>query len=89
MAENNGGLTKPITQVVGALQGTPMLLVLVIMNLIILGMATYLIKSRSEVLTAERTELIKLLDDCLARQKTTLTNPSQTTSREKNDVDKP
>ena len=43
--EGNGRLTKPLTQVVSALQGTPMLLVLAVLNVLILGMVAYLIKA--------------------------------------------
>ena len=56
---------KPITKVVSALQGTPMLLVVVILNVLILAMVTYLSKARVENMSAERTEILKLLDNCL------------------------
>jgi hypothetical protein len=56
---------KALSKVVSALHGTPMLLVLVVLNLVILGMATYLIKARSSAMQAERTELITSLNKCI------------------------
>jgi len=81
---SNGGLSKPITQVVSALHGTPMLLALLVLNVLILGMVVYLAKARSETMAEERTEILKLLDDCLARQKSSIVDPRA--MREDNNV---
>lgn len=64
---SNGGLTKPLTETVRALSGTPMLLVLLVLNMMILGMITYLLKVRAEQMQLERREIITLLQDCLRR----------------------
>src|SRR5262245_43730415 len=61
----NGGVTKPIIETVRALSGTPMLLVLLVMNLTILGMITYLLKVRGEHIKEERQEIMELLRHCL------------------------
>jgi high-affinity nickel permease len=84
--DKSGGMLKPVTQVVTALQGSPMLLVLAVLNVLILGMVVYLAKARSETVAAERTEILKLLDDCLSRQKSSIIDPSRTTTREKDDA---
>lgn len=65
--DKNGGVTKPITETVKALAGTPTLLVLVILNVLILGMITYLLKTRADHLQAERTETLQLLESCLQK----------------------
>lgn len=82
--DKSGGLLKPVSQVVGALQGSPMLLVLLVINVLILGAVVYLTKARSETASAERTEILKLLDDCLARQKSSIVDPRA--MREDDDV---
>lgn len=64
---NGNGFTKPVTDTVKALAGTPMLLVLVILNILILGMITYLLKVRSEAMSHERTELVTALTSCMQR----------------------
>lgn len=61
----NGNGTKAITETVRALSGTPMLLVLVVINVLILGMLTYLLKVRGEGLSQERSELIQTLSNCI------------------------
>ena len=61
----NGGITKPISDTVKALAGTPMLLVLVVLNILILGMITYLLKVRGEALRMERSELVQTLEKCM------------------------
>jgi len=44
-----------------------MLLVLLVLNMMILGMITYLLKVRAEQMQLERREIITLLQDCLRR----------------------
>jgi hypothetical protein len=51
---------------------------------LILGAVVYLTKARSETASAERTEILKLLDDCLARQKSSIVDPRA--MREDDDV---
>ena len=50
-----------------ALQGTPMLLVLVLLNFAVLGMVSWLTIKAADVRQAERAELVKLLDQCMRR----------------------
>jgi hypothetical protein len=61
----NGGIIKPVTETVKALAGTPMLLVLLVLNVLILGMITYLLRVRSETMAAERVQIMELLKNCL------------------------
>ena len=61
----NGGIVKPVTETVKALAGTPMLLVLLVMNVLVLGMVTYLLKVRGAQISAERTELVEALNGCI------------------------
>ena len=63
--DNGGGVTKPISDTVKALAGTPMLLAVVILNVLILGLTAYLVKGRAELAQAERSEIIQLLHNCL------------------------
>jgi hypothetical protein len=80
----NGGLTKPVTQVVSALQGSPMLLALVVMNCLILGMITYLLKTRGEIASQERTQLLTTLNECISKltedKRMQFRNPARTTN---------
>ena len=62
---NGNGLTKPVTETVKALSGTPMLLALILMNVLILGMVAYLAKTRSDALQTERADLLKALSECV------------------------
>ena len=57
-------------QAIDALKGTPMLLVLLILNVAILWMVGFLAFKRSEQFAAEKTELIKLLQECSKRPPT-------------------
>ena len=66
---NNGGYIKPITETVKALSGTPMLLVLLVLNVLILGMITYLLRVRAEAIREERQEVMKMLSECYEGQK--------------------
>lgn len=50
---------------VTALQGTPMLLVLTLINVGVLAMLTYLLVVSSNLRSRERTELIALLKECV------------------------
>jgi uncharacterized protein HemX len=52
-------------KVVTALQGTPMLLVLALLNVLVLGMVIYLATGRANFLAAERTELMETLNKCI------------------------
>lgn len=60
-------LDKPVEETVKALAGTPMLLVLVVMNVMVLGMVTYLTMKSSELRAKERTELVQMLDACMKK----------------------
>ena len=50
-----------------ALHGTPMLLVLVLLNGAVLGMVAYLTIKAADIRQTERAELVKLLDQCMRR----------------------
>jgi preprotein translocase subunit YajC len=52
-----------------ALKGTPMLLTMLIINLAVLGMVTYLTVQAAALRMQERSELVKALQDCVARCK--------------------
>jgi hypothetical protein len=67
MTDDNGGVVKPITESVRALAGTPMLLALMLLNVMILGMITYLLHVRSDQIAMERKEMLEILRDCLPR----------------------
>ena len=64
MSDDNG-ITKPATEAVKALAGTPMLLTLVILNVLVLGMITYLAKGRADMIVAERKEILEALHNCI------------------------
>jgi hypothetical protein len=55
----------PMLGIVRALHGTPMLLVLVLLNLLTLGMVTYLTTVAANYRSKERTEIITLLANCI------------------------
>jgi formate/nitrite transporter FocA (FNT family) len=61
---------KAADKVVSALQGTPMLLVLVLLNLAGLFMIAYLINASAQLRFKERAELVAALRECMQR-----TNP--------------
>jgi preprotein translocase subunit YajC len=50
-----------------ALKGTPMLLVMLIMNIAVLAMVTYLTIQSAQLRFQERAELVKALQECLTR----------------------
>jgi hypothetical protein len=50
-----------------ALKGTPMLLVMLVMNIAVLAMVTYLTIQSAQLRFAERAELVKALQECLTR----------------------
>jgi hypothetical protein len=50
-----------------ALKGTPMLLTMLIINLAVLAMVTYLTVQAAALRTQERSELVKALQECLTR----------------------
>jgi preprotein translocase subunit YajC len=52
-----------------ALKGTPMLLVMLVMNMAVLAMVTYLTVQSAQLRFQERAELVKALQECLARCK--------------------
>jgi hypothetical protein len=55
---------KSLEKVVGALQGFPMLLVLVLLNLTGLALVGYLINSSAQLRFKERAELVEALREC-------------------------
>jgi hypothetical protein len=65
----NGSLVKAGTNVaskaISALSGTPVLLVLVLLNVGMFAMMTYLIIKSAEYRYAERQEMIKMLTNCI------------------------
>ena len=63
--ENGNSYTKPVTETVKALAGTPTLLVLVILNVLILAMITYLVKGRAEIMQQERADILQALHNCI------------------------
>lgn len=56
----------PMLGVVRALSGTPMLLVLAMLNLLTLAMVTYLTVQAAEFRSKERTEILDTLNTCIA-----------------------
>jgi formate/nitrite transporter FocA (FNT family) len=56
---------KAADKVVSALQGTPMLLVLVLLNLAGLFMIAYLINASANLRFKERAELVSALRECM------------------------
>jgi preprotein translocase subunit YajC len=52
-----------------ALKGTPMLLVMLVMNMAVLAMVTYLTIQSAQLRFQERAELVKALQQCLTRCK--------------------
>ena len=50
-----------------ALQGTPMLLVLLFLNAAVLAMVTWLTAGAAEHRSRERAQLVNLLDQCIQR----------------------
>jgi hypothetical protein len=66
---NGTGWTQPVNKAINALHGTPMLLVLAVLNFMMFGMITYLIIKSAEYRFHERTELVKLLGACYELQK--------------------
>jgi preprotein translocase subunit YajC len=52
-----------------ALKGTPMLLVMLVMNIAVLAMVTYLTVQSAQLRFQERAELVKALQECLTRCK--------------------
>jgi hypothetical protein len=60
-----GPYEQPMLGIVRALHGTPMLLVLTLVNLITLGMVTYLTTVAAEYRSKERTEILQVLTECL------------------------
>jgi preprotein translocase subunit YajC len=50
-----------------ALKGTPMLLVMLVMNIAVLAMVTYLTIESAQLRFRERAELVKALQECLTR----------------------
>jgi hypothetical protein len=55
-------------KVVLALKGTPMLLAMMVTNLAVFAMVTYLTMQAAELRQNERGELIKALKECLERK---------------------
>jgi hypothetical protein len=55
-------------KVVLALRGAPMLLTLLVINLAVLAMVTYLTVQAAEIRRSERAELIGALRECLAKR---------------------
>jgi hypothetical protein len=62
-------LTATADKIVLALRGAPMLLTLLLINLAVLGMVTYLTVEASKVRASERAELIGALRSCLVQCK--------------------
>jgi hypothetical protein len=55
-------------KVVLALRGAPMLLTLLVINLTVLGMVTYLTVQAAEIRRSERSELVIALRECLSKR---------------------
>jgi di/tricarboxylate transporter len=56
-------------KVVLALKGAPMLLAMLIVNLAVLAMVTYLTVQAAQLRASERSELVQALRTCLLHQK--------------------
>ena len=54
-------------KVVLALRGTPMLMTLLVINMCVLGMVTYLTVAAAQFRRAERSELVDTLQKCIQR----------------------
>jgi hypothetical protein len=61
-------LTSTTEKVVLALQGTPMLMTLLVINLAVLGMVTYLVVTAAQMRQVERSELVQALTKCIDRK---------------------
>jgi hypothetical protein len=55
---------KSVEKVVGALQGFPMLLVLVLVNIAGFGVVAYLVNASAQLRFKERAELVEALKEC-------------------------
>lgn len=60
--------TEQVGKVIDTLRGAPMLLSLVILNLSVLAMLTYLLIKVNETRFAERGQIIEILSQCLKRE---------------------
>jgi hypothetical protein len=60
-----GAVSRPVSKAIGALSGTPMLLVLTLLNVMMFGMMTYLIVQSAQYRFKERADLIQMLTRCI------------------------
>ena len=69
MSDTGGtGWSQPVNKTITALAGTPMLLVLAILNVMMFGMVTYLIIKSADYRFKERQEIIELFGACMRQQ---------------------
>ena len=61
------GWAVPVTRTINALSGTPMLLVLAILNVMMFAMVTYLVIKSAEYRFKERAEIIEMLTECMKK----------------------
>lgn len=64
MADGNG--SRALTEVVGALKGSPVLLLIVILNAAFIGASGYYLTKLEEYRHEDRERVLNLLDRCLA-----------------------
>ena len=64
-----GSATNLGSKIIGTLSGTPMLLVLTLLNVMMFGMITYLIVQSAQYRFKERADIIQLLTECMEKYK--------------------